>query len=178
MEIAQDHHPFGGENAARRLRTRPEGGQHRGHPTLRRHRKPVGGALRAPFQTQSQNAPSLAPATKCRRLRRPNPKPSAKAGRGRPSTSAFNASRRSSGSPATRAPPTATRPSAIGKKNWLCIGHPGASQHSAILYSLLVSCQGHSKNPLAYLTDVLRRLPALTNQSDLTPLTPAAWQPA
>jgi hypothetical protein len=56
--------------------------------------------------------------------------------------------------------------------------HPGAGQRSAILYSLLVSCQRHGKDPLAYLTDVLRRLPALTNQSDLTPLTPAAWQPA
>jgi len=72
----------------------------------------------------------------------------------------------------------AIRPSAIGKKNWLFIGHPGAGQRSAILYSLLVSCQRHGKDPLAYLTDVLRRLPALTNQSDLTPLTPAAWQPA
>jgi hypothetical protein len=70
----------------------------------------------------------------------------------------------------------AIRPSAIGKKNWLFIGHPAAGQRSAIIYSLVVSCQRHGKDPLAYLSDVLARLPALTNRDDLTPLTPAAWQ--
>ena len=71
----------------------------------------------------------------------------------------------------------AIRPSAIGKKNWLFIGHPGAGQRSAIIYSLVVSCQRHGKDPLAYLRDVLRRLPSMSNHDDLTPLTPAAWQP-
>jgi len=33
----------------------------------------------------------------------------------------------------------AIRPSALGKKNWLFIGHPEAGQRSAILYSLLAS---------------------------------------
>jgi transposase len=72
----------------------------------------------------------------------------------------------------------AIRPSAIGKKNWLFIGHPEAGQRSAIIYSLVVSCQRHGKDTLAYLRDVLARLPAMTNQDDLTPLTPAGWQPA
>jgi transposase len=72
----------------------------------------------------------------------------------------------------------AIRPSAIGKKNWLFIGHPAAGQRSAIIYSLVVSCQRHGKDPFAYLRDVLRRLPSMTNQDDLTPLTPAAWQPS
>jgi transposase len=72
----------------------------------------------------------------------------------------------------------AIRPSAIGKKNWLFIGHPDAGQRSAIIYSLVVSCQRHGKDPLAYLRDVLRRLPSMTNQDDLTPLTPAGWQPS
>jgi transposase len=72
----------------------------------------------------------------------------------------------------------AIRPSAIGKKNWLFIGHPDAGQRSAIIYSLVVSCQRHGKDPFAYLRDVLQRLPAMTNQDDLTPLTPAAWQPS
>lgn len=72
----------------------------------------------------------------------------------------------------------AIRPSAIGKKNWLFIGHPEAGQRSAIIYSLVVSCQRHGRDPLAYLRDVLRRLPSMTNQDDLTPLTPAAWQPS
>jgi hypothetical protein len=72
----------------------------------------------------------------------------------------------------------AIRPSALGKKNWLFIGHPDAGQRSAIIYSLVVSCQRHGKDPLAYLKDVLTRLPAMTNQDDLSPLTPALWQPA
>ena len=72
----------------------------------------------------------------------------------------------------------AIRPSAIGKKNWLFIGHPDAGQRSAIIYSLVVSCQRHKKDPLAYLRDVLTRLPAMTNQYDLGALTPARWQPA
>lgn len=71
----------------------------------------------------------------------------------------------------------AIRPSCIGKKNWLFIGHPEAGQRSAILYSLIVSCQRHGKDPLAYFKDVLARLPRLTNQDDLRQLTPRLWQP-
>lgn len=70
----------------------------------------------------------------------------------------------------------AIRPSAIGKKNWLFIGHPDAGQRSAILYSMIVSCERHGKDPLAYLRDVLTRLPAMTNQDDLGALTPARWK--
>lgn len=71
----------------------------------------------------------------------------------------------------------AIRPSAIGKKNWLFIGHPDAGQRSAIIYSIVVSCQRHGKDPHAYLRDVLTRLPRMTNQEDLDPLTPANWKP-
>jgi transposase len=56
--------------------------------------------------------------------------------------------------------------------------HPDAGQRSAIIYSLVVSCQRHGKDPLAYLKDVLARLPMMTNRDDLGPLTPALWQPA
>ncbi|MFM7752062.1 MAG: transposase domain-containing protein [Opitutaceae bacterium] len=70
------------------------------------------------------------------------------------------------------------RPSCIGKKNWLFIRHPDAGQRSAILYTLIVSCQRHGKDPLAYLRDILSRLPRLTNQDDLRPLTPRHWRPA
>ncbi len=69
----------------------------------------------------------------------------------------------------------AIRPSAIGKKNWLFIGHPDAGQRSAIIYSIVVSCQRHGKDPLAYLRDVLTRLPRMTNQDDIAALTPARW---
>ena len=66
----------------------------------------------------------------------------------------------------------AIRPSALGKKNWLFIGHPEAGQRSAIIYSLVGSCQRHGKDPLAYLRDVLTRLPRLTNRDKLTALLP------
>jgi transposase len=69
----------------------------------------------------------------------------------------------------------AIRPSALGKKNWLFIGHPDAGQRSAIIYSLVVSCQRHGKDPFAYLKDVLTRLPAMTNKDDRRPLLPANW---
>ena len=72
----------------------------------------------------------------------------------------------------------AIRPSALGKKNWLFIGHPDAGQRSAIIYSIVVSCQRHGIDPLAYLRDVLQRLPTMTNQDDLAALTPAKWKPA
>ncbi len=71
-----------------------------------------------------------------------------------------------------------TRLSAIGKKNWLFIGQPVAGRRSAITYSLDVTCQRHGKVPLAYLSDGLARLPTLTSRDDLTPVTPAAWQPS
>jgi transposase len=51
------------------------------------------------------------------------------------------------------------RPSAIGKKRWLFIGHPEAGWRSAVIYSIIVSCRRRGMNPQDYLTDVLRRLP-------------------
>ena len=53
----------------------------------------------------------------------------------------------------------AIRPSAIGKKNFLFIGHPDAGDRSAIIYSIIVSCQRRGIDPLAYMRDVLSRLP-------------------
>jgi len=72
----------------------------------------------------------------------------------------------------------AIRPSVIEKKNWLFIGHPDAGQRSAIIFSIVVSCQRHRKDPLAYLRDVLTRLPRMTNQVDLDALTPCNWTSA
>jgi transposase len=72
----------------------------------------------------------------------------------------------------------AIRPSCSGKKNWLFIGHPDAGQRSAVLYSLIVSCQRHGKDPLAYLKDLLTKLSQLTDLDDLRVLTPRLCQPA
>jgi hypothetical protein len=71
----------------------------------------------------------------------------------------------------------AIRPSKLGAKNWLFVGHPDAGPRLAIIYSLLITCQRHGKDPLAYLRDVLARLPTMTNRDDLAALLPANWQP-
>lgn len=71
----------------------------------------------------------------------------------------------------------AIRPSAVGKKNWLFIGHPDAGWRSAVIYSIVVSCQRRHLDPAHYLSDVLRRLPGM-KQSELSTLLPQNWQPA
>jgi hypothetical protein len=48
-----------------------------------------------------------------------------------------------------------------GKKNGWPIGHPDAGQRSAILYTRIVRC--HGKDPMAYLKDILPRLPLTPN---------------
>ncbi len=68
------------------------------------------------------------------------------------------------------------RPTAVGRKRWLFIGHPHAGWRSAVIYSLLVSCRRRGINPETYLTDVLRRLPRL-KITDIDALLPAHWQP-
>ena len=71
----------------------------------------------------------------------------------------------------------AIRPSAIGKKNFLFIGSPGAGQRSAIIYSIIVSCERHGIDPYAYMCDVLERLPKMTNQENIDALLPGNWKP-
>ena len=71
----------------------------------------------------------------------------------------------------------AIRPSKLGVKNWLFIGHPDAGDRAAVIYSLVVSCQRHGHNPHDYLRDVLGCLPAMTTADDLQPLLPSQWRP-
>jgi transposase len=70
------------------------------------------------------------------------------------------------------------RPTAVGKKNWLFVGNETTGQRAAIIYTMVECAKRHGHNPEAYLTDVLERLPAMTNQDDLTVLLPANWQAA
>ena len=70
----------------------------------------------------------------------------------------------------------AIRPSAVGKKNFLFIGSPEAGQRTAIIYSIIVSCERHGLDPLAYMTDVLEKLPAMSNQDNLSSLLPSNWK--
>jgi hypothetical protein len=69
------------------------------------------------------------------------------------------------------------RPTAVGKKNWLFIGEAHAGNRSAIVYTLVECCRRRGIDPLAYLKDVLTRLPAATNWT-IGELTPGAWAAA
>lgn len=69
------------------------------------------------------------------------------------------------------------RPTAVGKKNWLFIGAEGAGQRSAILYTIVEECRRLGVDAYRYITDVLTRLPTMTNQQ-YDEVTPAAWAKA
>ena len=69
------------------------------------------------------------------------------------------------------------RPTAIGKKNFLFVGHPDAGWRSAVIYSIMGTCRRYGIDPAKYLKDVLTRLPDL-KQSQIPELTPRAWAKA
>lgn len=70
----------------------------------------------------------------------------------------------------------AIRPTAVGRKRWLFIGHPAAGWRSAVIYSILASCRRRGINPEDYLTDVLMRLPE-QKINRIEELLPANWKP-
>ncbi len=73
----------------------------------------------------------------------------------------------------------AVRPSAIGKKNFLFIGSPEAGKRSAIIYSIIVSCERHGIDPLTYMRDVLGQMARLgKNATEVDHLLPSNWSPA
>ena len=53
---------------------------------------------------------------------------------------------------------SALRVVALGRKNFLFVGHEQAGQNLAGLYSLVATCVANDKDPLAYLTDILGRV--------------------
>ena len=69
------------------------------------------------------------------------------------------------------------RPSAVGKKRWLFIGHPDAGWRSALIYTIIQSCRRYGINPQEYLTDVLGRLPSMT-ANQVRELLPDRWHKA
>ncbi len=71
----------------------------------------------------------------------------------------------------------AIRPTAVGRRRWLFIGHPDAGWRSAVVYSMIVSCRRRGINPQDYLTDVLRRLPE-QNINQIDSLLPGNWKPS
>ena len=64
---------------------------------------------------------------------------------------------------------------ALGRKNYLFLGHDEAGENLAILQSLISTCALNGLNPQAYLTDVLMRIsehPA----SKIDELLPQHWR--
>jgi transposase len=68
------------------------------------------------------------------------------------------------------------RPTAVGRKRWLFIGHPKAGWRSAVIYSMLISARRRGLNPHAYLTDILKRLPSM-KITHIRELLPGNWKP-
>ena len=69
----------------------------------------------------------------------------------------------------------AIRPTAIGKKNWLFIGHPNAGDRAAIIYSILISCERAKINPQRYLRFVLTQDTQQFSKQQLAKITPHAY---
>jgi len=70
-----------------------------------------------------------------------------------------------------------SRASAVGKRNWLFVGHPEAGERSAVIYTLLGSCRRPGVNPFEYLKDLFTRLPSV-KITQIKEFTPAAWAKA
>jgi transposase len=63
------------------------------------------------------------------------------------------------------------RPSKVGLRNYLFIGHPEAGWRSAVIYSVIGTCRLVGVNPEAYVRWVLPKLACATNKTavDLLP---------
>jgi transposase len=57
------------------------------------------------------------------------------------------------------------RPTKLGMRNWLFIGHPDAGWRSAVIYSIVGTCKLLGINPEAYLNWVLPKLAAATTKN-------------
>jgi transposase len=64
---------------------------------------------------------------------------------------------------------------AIGRKNWLFVGHDNGGHRAAIIYSLVASCKLCGIDPFAYLRDVLERI-STHPASRIAELLPRNWK--
>ena len=71
----------------------------------------------------------------------------------------------------------AIRSLAIGRKNWMHIGHIDAGDTAAVFYTIMGSSQRLGLNTQEYLTDVFRRLPTQPPER-MHELTPRGWRNA
>jgi transposase len=70
----------------------------------------------------------------------------------------------------------ALRVVALGRKNFLFVGHKRAGENLAILYTLVGSCELNGINPYDYLVDVLQRV-ATHPAAQIEDLLPDRWRP-
>ncbi|WNG33086.1 IS66 family transposase [Archangium violaceum] len=69
----------------------------------------------------------------------------------------------------------ALRKAAVGRKNFLFVGHEAAGENLAGLYALVATCEVNGINPEEYLADVLLRVQTHPN-SRLDELLPHEWK--
>jgi transposase len=69
----------------------------------------------------------------------------------------------------------ALRKAALGRKNFLFVGHEAAGENLAGLYALVATCEANGVNPEEYLADVLLRVQTHPN-SRIDELLPHEWQ--
>lgn len=72
----------------------------------------------------------------------------------------------------------ALRQVAVGRKNWMFIGHEDAGRPAAILMSLMQTCREHRVNPIDYFRDVLARISEPGSSTRIRDLLPANWKQA
>lgn len=72
----------------------------------------------------------------------------------------------------------AIRPTAVGKKNWLFIGHPSAGDRATIIYSILISCQRFGIDPQQYLRFVFEQDTRSMSSEQIAAITPKAYAQA
>ncbi|HPM22197.1 MAG TPA: IS66 family transposase, partial [Thermotogota bacterium] len=66
---------------------------------------------------------------------------------------------------------------AIGRKNWLFVGHDNGGRRAAVIYSLVASCKLCGIDPFAYLRDILTRI-STHPASRIEELLPRNWKPS
>jgi transposase len=77
--------------------------------------------------------------------------------------------------PDTNAVENAIRGIAVGRRNWLFAGSESGGRRAALMYSLIETAKLNGVEPLAYLCDILQRLPT-ARARDLDVLLPWNWK--
>jgi transposase len=72
---------------------------------------------------------------------------------------------------------SALRVVALGRKNFLFVGHEQAGANIAGLYSLTATCEANGVEPIAYLTDILGRVGSHPAAA-IDDLLPHKWLPS